>query len=207
LLVEPAILSDFKLIHFQYSALKYAMSHMDVVMVAREVLLADKVSTPRTFYNLILFIQYEKYMDLRQGRGRGLRRRVLSNDEVRNLSNWVQILKAKPIHSQVELWWRLKGMVDEGLLGALLMKEEVRLENASWVSSQLAFAQKQEAMEVVELEEKGKLQDTGVREGFVEESEVEMKGNQLGKWWDEEEFDMEGVVGEKKIIRKRKWAE
>ena len=70
-------------------------------------------------------------------------------------------------------------MVDEGLLGALLMKEEVRLENASWVSSQLAFAQKQEAMEVVELEEKGKLQDTGVREGFVEESEVEMKGNQL----------------------------
>ena len=146
-------------------------------------------------------------MDLRQGRGRGLRRRVLSNDEVRNLSNWVQILKAKPIHSQVELWWRLKGMVDEGLLGALLMKEEVRLENASWVSSQLAFAQKQEAMEVVELEEKGKLQDTGVREGFVEESEVEMKGNQLGKWWDEEEFDMEGVVGEKKIIRKRKWAE
>jgi hypothetical protein len=146
-------------------------------------------------------------MDLRQGRGRGLRRRVLSNDEVRNLSNWVQILKAKPIHSQVELWWRLKGMVDEGLLGALLMKEEVRLENASWVSSQLAFAQKQEAMEVVELEEKGKLQDTGVREGFVEESEVEMKGNQLGKWWDEEEFDMEGVEGEKKIIRKRKWAE
>ena len=91
-------------------------------------------------------------MDLRQGRGRGLRRRVLSNDEVRNLSNWVQILKAKPIHSQVELWWRLKGMVDEGLLGALLMKEEVRLENASWVSSQLAFAQKQEEMEVVELE-------------------------------------------------------
>ena len=146
-------------------------------------------------------------MDLRQGRGRGLRRRVLSNDEVRNLSNWVQILKAKPIHSQVELWWRLKGMVDEGLLGALLMKEEVRLENASWVSSQLAFAQKQEAMEVVELEEKGKLQDTGVREGFVEESEVEMKGNQLVKWWDEEEIDMEGVEGEKKIIRKRKWAE
>ena len=146
-------------------------------------------------------------MDLRQGRGRGLRRRVLSNDEVRNLSNWVQILKAKPIHSQVELWWRLKGMVDEGLLGALLQKEEVRLENASWLSSQLAFAQKQEAMEVVELEEKGKLQDTGVREGFVEESEVEMKGNQLGKWWDEEELDMEGVVGEKKIIRKRKWAE
>ena len=146
-------------------------------------------------------------MDLRQGRGQGLRRRVLSNDEVRNLSNWVQILKAKPIHSQVELWWRLKGMVDEGLLGALLMKEEVRLENASWVSSQLAFAQKQEAMEVVELEEKGKLQDTGVREGFVEESEVEMKGNQLGKWWDEEEIDMEGVEGEKKIIRKRKWAE
>ena len=146
-------------------------------------------------------------MDLRQGRGQGLRRRVLSNDEVRNLSNWVQILKAKPIHSQVELWWRLKGMVDEGLLGALLMKEEVRLENASWVSSQLAFAQKQEAMEVVELEEKGKLQDTGVREGFVEESEVEMKGNQLGKWWDEEEFDMEGVEVEKKSIRKRKWAE
>jgi hypothetical protein len=146
-------------------------------------------------------------MDLRQGRGRGLRRRVLSNDEVRNLSNWVQILKAKPIHSQVELWRRLKGMVDEGLLGALLMKEEVRLENASWVSSQLAFAQKQEAMEVVELEEKGKLQDTGVREGFVEESEVEMKGNQLGKWWDEEEFDMEGVEVEKKSIRKRKWAE
>ena len=146
-------------------------------------------------------------MDLRQGRGQGLRRRVLSNDEVRNLSNWVQILKAKPIHSQVELWWRLKGMVDEGLLGALLMKEEVRLENASWLSSQLAFAQKQEAMEVVELEEKGKLQDTGVREGFVEESEVEMKGNQLGKWWDEEEFDMEGVEVEKKSIRKRKWAE
>ena len=143
-------------------------------------------------------------MDLRQGRGRGLRRRVLSNDEVRNLSNWVQILKAKPIHSQVELWWRLKGMVDEGLLGALLMKEEVRLENASWLSSQLAFAQKQEAMEVVDLEEKGKLHDTGVREGFVEESEVEMQGNQ---WRDEEEFDMEGVVGEKKIIRKRKWAE
>ena len=149
-------------------------------------------------------------MDLRQGRGRGLRRRVLSNDEVRNLSNWVQILKAKPIHSQVELWWRLKGMVDEGLLGALLMKEEVRLENASLLSSQLAFAQKQEAMEVVDLEEKGKLHDTGVREGFVEESEVEMKGNQLVKWWDEEEIDMEGVEGvegEKKIIRKRKWAE
>ena len=143
-------------------------------------------------------------MDLRQGRGQGLRRRVLSNDEVRNLSNWVQILKAKPIHSQVELWWRLKGMVDEGLLGALLMKEEVRLENASWLSSQLAFAQKQEAMEVVDLEEKGKLHDTGVREGFVEESEVQMQGNQ---WRDEEEFDMEGVVGEKKIIRKRKWAE
>ena len=143
-------------------------------------------------------------MDLRQGRGRGLRRRVLSNDEVRNLSNWVQILKAKPIHSQVELWWRLKGMVDEGLLGALLMKEEVRLENASWLSSQLAFAQKQEAMEVVDLEEKGKLHDTGVREGFMEESEVEMQGNQ---WRDEEEFDMEGVVGEKKIIRKRKRAE
>ena len=78
---------------------------------------------------------------------------------------------------------------------------------ASWVSSQLAFAQKQEAMEVVELEEKCKLQDTGVREGFVEESEVEMKGNQLVKWWDEEEIDMEGVEGEKKIIRKRKWAE
>ena len=72
---------------------------------------------------------------------------------------------------------------------------------------QLAFAQKQEAMEVVELEEKGKLQDTGVREGFVDESEVEMKGNQLVKWWDEEEIDMEGVEGEKKIIRKRKWAE
>ena len=143
-------------------------------------------------------------MDLRQGRGEGLKRRVLSNDEVRNLSNWVQILKAKPIHSQVELWWRLKGMVDEGLLGALLQKEEVRLENASWLSSQLAFAQKQEAMEVVDLEEKGKLHDTGVREGFVEESEVEMQGNQ---WRDEEEFDMEGVVGEKKIIRKRKWAE
>jgi hypothetical protein len=133
-------------------------------------------------------------MDLRQGRGRGLRRRVLSNDEVRNLSNWVQILKAKPIHSQVELWWRLKGMVDEGLLGALLMKEEVRLENASWVSSQLAFAQKQEAMEVVELEEKGKLQDTGVREGFVEESEVEMKGNHYEEGVQGDDGQVEGCL-------------
>ena len=43
LLVEPAILSDFKLIHFQYSALQFAMSHLDVDMVAREVLLADEV--------------------------------------------------------------------------------------------------------------------------------------------------------------------
>ena len=36
LLVEPAILSDFKLIHFQYSALKYARSRLYVDMVARE---------------------------------------------------------------------------------------------------------------------------------------------------------------------------
>ena len=30
------------------------MSHMDVVMVAREVLLADEVSNPRKFYTLII---------------------------------------------------------------------------------------------------------------------------------------------------------
>ena len=30
------------------------MSHMDVVMVAREVLLADEVRNPRKFYTLII---------------------------------------------------------------------------------------------------------------------------------------------------------
>ena len=38
------------------------------------------------------------------------------------------------------------------MLACLLQREEVRQENAVWVRSQLEFAQKKEAKEVVELE-------------------------------------------------------
>ena len=151
---------------------------------------------------------------------------MLSNDEVRNPSNLVQTRKANPIQSQVELYRRLKGLVNGDLLASLLQREEVRQENAVWVSSQLEFAQKKEAKEVVELEKMmSELKGPGVRVGNVDESEVgdakmgvaevEIEGNQFGQRRGEEEVGMVGLEVEKNGLRrrarvrvlKRKWAD
>ena len=77
------------------------------------------------------------------------------------------------IQFQLELYRRLQGLVEEGLLSCILQREEVRQENAIWVSIQLEFAKRKEAMEVEDLEKQmGKLKGPGEGVGFMGECEV-----------------------------------
>ena len=63
--------------------------------------------------------------------------------------------------------------MEEGLLSCLMQREEIRQENAVWVSAQLEFAKRTEAMEVVELEKQmGQLKGPGEGVGFMGECEV-----------------------------------
>ena len=91
--------------------------------------------------------------------------------------------------------------------------EEVRRENAVWVSSRLEFAKRKEAKEVEELEKMmSHLKGPGVGVGFMDESEVgdakmggaegEMEGNQFGQRRGEEEFAMDGLEVDKKGLRR-----